>query len=74
MERNNIESAVYIVDIEGDEKAASFAGIPFIYAKYGFGNAVLLDVLITDIRELPECICHMCQSKHNKPERVFEII
>ena len=30
MERNNIESAVYIGDTEGDEKAARFAGIPFI--------------------------------------------
>lgn len=60
MERNNIESAVYIGDTEGDEKAARFAGIPFIYAKYGFGNAVSPDEVIADIRELPECIRHMC--------------
>ena len=43
MERNNIESAVYIGDTEGDEKAAHFAGIPFIYAQYGFGKAVSPD-------------------------------
>ena len=62
LERNNIKSAVDIGDTEGDEKAARFAGIPFIYAEYGFGNTVAPDDVITDIRELPECICHMCQS------------
>lgn len=60
MERNSIESAVYIGDTEGDEKAARFAGIPFIYAQYGFGKAVSPDAVITDICELPECIRHMC--------------
>jgi len=59
MERNNIESAVYIGDTEGDEKAAHFAGIPFIYAQYGFGKAVSPDAVITDICELPECIQNM---------------
>lgn len=38
------------------EKAAHFAGIPFIYAKYGFGKVKSSDAVITDIRELPECI------------------
>lgn len=59
MERNTIEYAVYIGDTEGDEKAARFAGIPFIYAQYGFGKAVSPDAVITDIRELPECIQKM---------------
>lgn len=56
MKRNAIKSAVYVGDTEGDEKSAHFAGIPFIYAKYGFGEAILPDAIITDIRELPECI------------------
>jgi len=56
MKRNDIESAVYIGDTEGDEKAARFAGIPFIYAKYGFGEACSPDAIIEDIRDLPECI------------------
>ena len=59
MERNTIESAVYIGDTEGDEKAARFAGIPFIYAQYGFGKAVSPDAVITDICELPKCIQRM---------------
>lgn len=56
MERNHIETAVYTGDTKDDEKAARFAGIPFIYAEYGFGEAISPDAIITDIRELPECI------------------
>ena len=56
LERNNISSAVYVGDTAGDEKATRFAEIPFIYAKYGFGEAVAPDAVIEDISELPECI------------------
>ena len=56
MERNNIKSAVYIGDTEGDENAARFAGIPFVYAEYGFGNAMSPDAVITQIKQLPKCI------------------
>ncbi len=56
MERNHIESAVYVGDTEGDEKAARYAGIPFIYAAYGFGKAVAPDAALGSIRELPECM------------------
>lgn len=56
MERNHITSAVYIGDTEGDESAAHFAGIPFVYASYGFGNAVSPDARIGDIRDLPDCV------------------
>lgn len=34
MKRNHIESAVYVGDTEGDQAA----GIPFVYAAYGFGD------------------------------------
>ena len=55
MERNGIskEDAVYIGDTEGDEKATRFAGIPFVWAKYGFGKALSPDAVLNDIRELP---------------------
>lgn len=56
MERNNIKTAVYIGDTEGDETAARFAGIPFIYAEYGFGTAQAPDASIKNIREIAECI------------------
>lgn len=56
MERNSIKAAVYVGDTDGDEKAARFAGIPFIYAEYGFGKVVNPDAVITRIVELPTCI------------------
>ena len=46
LERNNISSAVYVGDTAGDEKATRFAGLPFIYAKYGFGEVVAPDAVI----------------------------
>ncbi|MGN0729712.1 HAD family hydrolase [Treponema sp.] len=38
MARNRITSAVYIGDTQGDADACSQAGIPFIWAAYGFGK------------------------------------
>ena len=55
MERNGIKSAVYIGDTEGDEKAARAAGIPFIWASYGFGKAAAPDMVITSITDLANC-------------------
>ena len=54
-ERNGISKAdaVYIGDTEGDEKATRFAGIPFVWAKYGFGKALSPDAVLNDIKELP---------------------
>ena len=56
MERNNIQSAVYIGDTEGDEKASRIAGIPFIFASYGFGKALAPDAVISKIVELTELV------------------
>ena len=38
MKEHNIRSACYIGDTQGDATAAEFAGIPFVYCAYGFGN------------------------------------
>ncbi|MCT4776795.1 MULTISPECIES: HAD family hydrolase [Exiguobacterium] len=38
MERNNLLSPIYVGDTEGDLVAARYAGIPFVYASYGFGS------------------------------------
>ena len=37
MERNALDCAVYVGDTQGDLDSASAAGIPFIFASYGFG-------------------------------------
>lgn len=38
MAEHNITAAVYIGDTQGDLDAAHQAGIPFVFAAYGFGN------------------------------------
>lgn len=37
-DRNGLDAAVYVGDIEGDYEASKKAGIPFIHASYGFGT------------------------------------
>lgn len=36
--RNHLENPVYVGDTMGDMESAEYAGIPFIWAAYGFGN------------------------------------
>lgn len=53
MERNKIEEAVYVGDTVGDFEAAKKAGIPFVFAEYGFGE-VSAKVRIRRFAELKE--------------------
>ena len=56
IERNKLEKAVYVGDTQGDFDAAKHAGIPFIHAKYGFGNINDETCYINSIRELSEIL------------------
>ena len=38
MEKNGLKSPVYVGDTQGDADACKAAGIPFIFAEYGFGD------------------------------------
>ena len=38
MEKNGLKSPVYVGDTRGDADACKTAGIPFIFAEYGFGD------------------------------------
>lgn len=53
-ERNHLERAVYLGDIQGDYDSACKAGIPFILAGYGFGKVDAEVPVIQNLRELPE--------------------
>jgi phosphoglycolate phosphatase len=53
MERNNLKNAVYVGDTKGDEDAARGAGVPFIWAAYGFGQPENPDYRIGALAELP---------------------
>jgi phosphoglycolate phosphatase len=53
--RNNIHRAAYVGDTEGDRRASSLAGIPFIFAAYGFGRSVSgCDLAVPDFGTLVE--------------------
>ncbi len=41
MERNHINTAIYVGDTQGDFEAAMLAGVPFVHAAYGFGTLSL---------------------------------
>ena len=38
IQRNNLQAAVYVGDTKGDYEASQQAGVPFVYARYGFGE------------------------------------
>ena len=55
IQRNNLQAAVYVGDTKGDYEASQQAGVPFVYARYGFGE-VAADVpyidQLADLRKL----------------------
>ena len=52
MEKNNIKSAAYVGDTRGDADSAAYAGIDFIFARYGFGEVKEYKYAIDSITEL----------------------
>ena len=52
MERNNLKSPVYVGDTQGDADACKIAGIPFIFAEYGFGDVPDAETRIRAFSEL----------------------
>ncbi|MGD6781469.1 HAD family hydrolase [Sutcliffiella horikoshii] len=52
MERNQLKTPVYVGDTIGDQQAAKAAGIPFVYANYGFGEVEEYDYIIHSLRDL----------------------
>lgn len=54
MERQGLDSCIYVGDTQGDADAARLAGIPFFHAAYGFGTVDRADAVLNDLRELPE--------------------
>lgn len=52
IERNNLKKPVYIGDTQGDSDAAHKAGVPFIFAAYGFGKTEKYNYSINEISDL----------------------
>lgn len=58
-DRNGLEQAVYVGDIQGDYDSACMAGIPFILAGYGFGEVDADVPVISSLTELPNTVQQM---------------
>ncbi len=56
VERNSIKNPVYVGDTQGDADACKEAGIPFIWAEYGFGEAKEFDAKITQFSQLENLV------------------
>lgn len=52
IERNRLNSPVYVGDTIMDMESAKYAEIPFVYAEYGFGNVTEYDYLISEFSDL----------------------
>ena len=65
MERNGYREAIYVGDTIKDQEAAKAAGIPFIHARYGFGETAEPEGVIADITELPGVIRELDHKKQD---------
>jgi phosphoglycolate phosphatase len=54
IERNNLKNPIYVGDTQGDRNAARVAGIPFIYAAYGFAEVEDYDYKVDKFSDLLE--------------------
>ena len=62
--RYGLCAPVYVGDTAMDEKSAREAGLPFIHAAYGFGEAISPDAVIDSPTELPALIAHWEGERH----------
>lgn len=53
IQRNHLEQAIYVGDTKGDYQAASFAGIPFVHARTGYGRIDKEVPYIESLSQLP---------------------
>lgn len=52
VERNHLKHPIYVGDTQGDCDAAGKAGVPFVFASYGFGNADHCDAVLEKFEDL----------------------
>ena len=52
VKRNGFEKAIYVGDTKSDESAAKEAGLPFVYASYGFGDVDEYAAVINSFEEI----------------------
>ena len=52
IERNDIDKAIFVGDTKSDEVASYEAGLPFVYASYGFGEVDRCDAVIDKFADI----------------------
>ncbi len=63
VDRNQLDKAFYLGDVQGDLDSADYAGIPFVHAAYGFGTVNRDVEKIDSITELVKCADKMFASR-----------
>ena len=61
-QRNQLDDAVYVGDIQGDYDSSKEAGIRFIHAAYGFGTIREQVPKITAFEELPKAVANVFEA------------
>ncbi len=54
--RNQLKAPVYVGDTRGDQEAAAYAGVPFIFTAYGYGNVTKYTARIDEFSQLASII------------------
>lgn len=52
VEKHNLTDVCYVGDIQGDFNAATAAGVPFVFAAYGYGNVPDAKYVISEFKDL----------------------
>lgn len=73
--RNRLTNPIYIGDTQGDADAAKAAGIPFIWASYGFGDVRRKDCAgaVDNIQRLGELLAQLEAKEENERKTQSEI-
>lgn len=56
IQRNQLTAPVYVGDIQGDKDACAQAGVPFVWASYGFGDVKDYVAKLTKFSDLIEAV------------------
>ena len=59
IERNHYETYYYLGDTQGDYNACQKAGVPFLFAAYGFGRVDAKVPQVESLEQLPEVMKYL---------------
>ena len=70
LERNDLQGAVFVGDTEGDAEAAAQAGLPFLWASWGFGQP---NSRAWTLRSIEELLRWSRQDLFQSPEIIAQV-